>query len=381
MKGNYAMNSLNIAENLINLRRKRGVTQDELAAFLNITKASVSKWETKQSYPDILLLPQIAAYFDVSIDDLLGYQPQLSPDQIKKCYLDLAEGFAKLPFDEVMAKSKCIVKEYYSCFELLMHIANLWINHYMLADDQEKQLAILNETTDLCNHILDGCSDVSICSNVIQIKAIVNLVNGNAKEVIEELEPLLESNQFRVQSDPLLLQAYIMTGDLQKANLYSQISIYTSLLSLVSGSISMMNFNINDQKLCEETILRLKKVIEAYDLENLHPNTALQFHYLSAVFYCTSSQIDKALVELKTFVLGSINYIENGLALKGDNYFDRIEEWFDKLPLKAEAPRNEKVVFESLLPAIENHVFSVLYETKEYIDLKNVLENKRKEVN
>lgn len=381
MKGNYAMNSLNIAENLINLRRKRGVTQDELAAYLNITKASVSKWETKQSYPDILLLPQIASYFDVSIDDLLGYQPQLSPEQIKKCYLDLAEDFAKLPFDEVFVKSKKLVKEYYSCYPLLMHIANLWVNHYMLSENQEKQQSVLHQTTDLCNHIINGCADVAICSNAIQIKAMINLIFGNAKEVIEEIEPLLESNQFRLEADPLLLQAYIMTGDLQKANLYNQIGIYSSLLGLVSSSISFINFNITDQKLCEETILRLKKVIDAYDLEHLHPNTALQFHYLSAVYYCTSNQIDKALDEFKIFVLGSIKFIENGLALKGDNYFNRIEEWFDKLPLKAEAPRNEKVVFESILPAIENPVFSVLFETKEYKNLKNILENKRKEVN
>ena len=39
------MDSLKIAENILCLRKQKGVTQDEMATFLNVTKASVSKWE------------------------------------------------------------------------------------------------------------------------------------------------------------------------------------------------------------------------------------------------------------------------------------------------------------------------------------------------
>ena len=54
-------------ENIIRLRKDKGVTQEKMADFLGVTKASVSKWETKQSMPDISLLPIIASYFDISI--------------------------------------------------------------------------------------------------------------------------------------------------------------------------------------------------------------------------------------------------------------------------------------------------------------------------
>lgn len=65
-----------------------------MASFLGVTKASVSKWKNGQSMPDIMLLPEIATYFDVTVDELLGYEPQLSKEQIKKLYGELGEDFA-----------------------------------------------------------------------------------------------------------------------------------------------------------------------------------------------------------------------------------------------------------------------------------------------
>lgn len=365
-----AMNRLNLSENIIMLRRKKGITQDELASFLSVTKASVSKWETRQSYPDILLLPQIAAYFDVSIDELLGYEPQMSSEQIKKCYLELADDFAKLPFDEVMEKSRKLVKGYYSCYPLLMQIANLWVNHYMLTPDKEKQNGILHEVIGLCDHISGNSSDVGIGSNAVELKATVNLILGNAKETIEELEPLFENKQYTLQSDPVLIQAYRMTGDSSKANLYSQIAIYSYLLSLISNSIGLMGLQMDNPKTCEITIQRVRRIIGAYDLEHLHPNIALQFHYQAAVFYCAHNRVDEALNELDLFVSGSLRFIETGLSLHGDAYFNRIEEWFDQFALKTEAPRNQKVVMDSLIPALEYPALSILFNTEKYKELK-----------
>ncbi len=63
------MKELNIARQIIRKRRERGITQAALAAHMGVSKASVSKWETGQSYPDITLLPGLASYFNMSIDD------------------------------------------------------------------------------------------------------------------------------------------------------------------------------------------------------------------------------------------------------------------------------------------------------------------------
>ena len=61
-----------LSENIKKLRRERELTQENLAEFLGVTSQSVSNWERGESYPDITMLPEIAGFFKVSVDELLG---------------------------------------------------------------------------------------------------------------------------------------------------------------------------------------------------------------------------------------------------------------------------------------------------------------------
>ena len=62
--------AFNIGGNIKKLRAEKGVTQEQLAEHLSITYQSVSKWENNITSPDLYLIPAIAEYFEVSIDDL-----------------------------------------------------------------------------------------------------------------------------------------------------------------------------------------------------------------------------------------------------------------------------------------------------------------------
>lgn len=61
-----------IGENIKRLRRERDLTQEEVAAHLGISFQSISKWERGDGYPDITMLPSLANYFGVSVDELIG---------------------------------------------------------------------------------------------------------------------------------------------------------------------------------------------------------------------------------------------------------------------------------------------------------------------
>ena len=72
--------NLRIAE----LRKRRNITQQELADMLGISFQTVSKWENSNGMPDITLLPMIAEYFNVTVDQLLGLTPLADEVYISK---------------------------------------------------------------------------------------------------------------------------------------------------------------------------------------------------------------------------------------------------------------------------------------------------------
>ena len=77
--------NMTFSEKLIILRKKYGLTQDDLAKQLGISRQSVYKWECGQSYPEVPKLLEIKLHFNVSIDDLLddSYEMPL-PEKKKK---------------------------------------------------------------------------------------------------------------------------------------------------------------------------------------------------------------------------------------------------------------------------------------------------------
>lgn len=70
------------------LRMDRGLTQEALASALNVTAQSVSKWECGTSVPDVQLLPEIAVYFGVSIDQLFAMDPEQQMERIENHIYD-----------------------------------------------------------------------------------------------------------------------------------------------------------------------------------------------------------------------------------------------------------------------------------------------------
>ncbi|MCI8466073.1 MAG: helix-turn-helix transcriptional regulator [Lachnospiraceae bacterium] len=367
------MNELHLSEHIAGLRRERKITQEELADFLGVTKAAVSKWETGQTMPDILLLPQLAGFFGVTIDVLMGYEAQLSREQIRRCYQELCSDFAKLPFSETMEKTRALVRRYYACYPFLLQICVLYLNHFMLAEKEEGR-KILEEGLLLCDRISQGCKDVGICEDAVALKAVLELQLGHADEVIEILEPMLDLSRISWKSGSVLLQAYCMAEKRELARSYAQVEQYTDLLSLIGGAVELLSLYEEEPERCEETVRRIQGVLELYQVEKLHPNQAAQFYYQSALVYAGHGKKEKALEMLDGFgrCVGRLLRMDQ-LKLCGDGYFDRLEEWMERLPLGNMAPRDKTFIRESALGALSHPVFSELKETREFQSLQSEL--------
>ncbi len=80
---------VNIGERIKALRKLTGRKQDDLAAALGVTPQAVSRWEADGGYPDIEMIPSIANYFHITIDELFGYNNDR--DRIIREYNDKAQ--------------------------------------------------------------------------------------------------------------------------------------------------------------------------------------------------------------------------------------------------------------------------------------------------
>lgn len=87
---------MNLGKNILELRKQRHVTQEDLAAELGVTAAAVSKWENGYTLPDILMLCALADYFQTTTDELLGRSAKWTPAVVAANRLELGQKIAQL---------------------------------------------------------------------------------------------------------------------------------------------------------------------------------------------------------------------------------------------------------------------------------------------
>ena len=71
-------------EKIVKLRKQKGLTQDDFASAVGVSRQAVYKWESGQSYPEAQKLLEIKKLFDISIDDLLDDNYEVIVPEKKK---------------------------------------------------------------------------------------------------------------------------------------------------------------------------------------------------------------------------------------------------------------------------------------------------------
>ncbi len=366
------MKEINIARTIVNKRREKALTQNDLANHIGVSKASVSKWETGQSYPDVTLLPQLAAYFNISIDELMGYEPQMSKENIRKLYLKLSSDFASTSFEEVLDNCREITKKYFSCFPLLFQIGALLVNNSMESGNMEKTFSVIAEAKELFIRVKKESEDAELKQLALNMEAFCALTQGNPIEVIELLEG---TSRKIISSETLLAPAYQMAGKPREAKSTLQVGIYQHMLSLFGAFPDYLMLCSDNSELFEKTYTRASAIAEAFDLKRLHPSVLMKFYLLSAQGYAMLGNTNKAIEILEDYtelVLGDIY----PLKLKGDDYFNLIDDWFDELDLGTALPRDEKIVRQSMVEGVvHNPVFTSLTDDFRFQRITEKLQN------
>ncbi len=145
-----------IGEKLKKLRRNRDLTQEEVATHLGISFQAISKWERGDGYPDITMLPTLANYFNISVDELIGMDEISSANR-------LSEINSKWQENRILGKHKENVELMRSALKIYPNNALLQIqltsSLERLDGTPEEKKTFLKESIMIHEQILRYCDD------------------------------------------------------------------------------------------------------------------------------------------------------------------------------------------------------------------------------
>lgn len=367
------MGNIRIGSRIAEYRKRMGITQEELAKHLGVSKPAVSKWESEQSYPDILLLPELATFFNISIDELVGFEPQMTLEEIRKLYRRLAEAFTKKPFEEVLEECRAYLKKYYSCWQLQVQIGLLLLNHVSLAPEKGIVDEIIAELLELYQRVEKASEDVVLAKMAVHLRAVCYLSQQKPVEAIELLEKLRET-AFHPES--LLVKAYQMKGDSNKALEHLQGYVYVNLMNILGAAQDFFQlYSGNSQKL--ERIYEIyNELNKIFELEELHPALLMQMELSAAYAFAGYGNKEKALDALEHSI-ELMNRIGKGkIILKGNDIFDLLDQYFADIDIENAAPRNVEAIWYDLKNHIINHpTFAILRDEERFQRVIKQLEN------
>ncbi len=126
---------LKLSENIKKRRKEMDITQEELSEALGVTVGAVSKWENGNNVPDILTLMGLANFFNISMDELVGF------DMSSKKIDDMCSAIKALAlahkFDEALLMAKDAVSRYPHTYKVLIALAEVHQYRYFTTKDPE----------------------------------------------------------------------------------------------------------------------------------------------------------------------------------------------------------------------------------------------------
>lgn len=138
----------NIAENIRNYRKEKHFTQEQLAEAMGVSVGAVSKWESKASVPELSIIMELADFFEISVDALLGYKmrdnsAEETAERIK--FLRVQK-----EYDDGLIEAEKAVQKFPNDFEVIYQSASF----FMFCGIDRINQDYIFRAKDLCEHAL-----------------------------------------------------------------------------------------------------------------------------------------------------------------------------------------------------------------------------------
>lgn len=242
---------LHIGSRIAELRRAKGMTQEQLAAELGISAPAVSKWETDSSYPDITLLCPLARALGTDVDNLLAYEEELSKEKVA----EYAEQILKIRQEQGIEKAEeeleKLLHQYPNSIPLKYHAVALFTILLEIENPQEgesDQDRGRKRKRELLKAIYESKNMDYLWPAIASLAAL-----ELQEEHLEEAEALLQELPQPVDdATGLWVKLYLKKGQPQKAAEILQKRLYTLLCQASTCLIMMMEkTGLEEQKAFE----------------------------------------------------------------------------------------------------------------------------------
>ena len=167
---------LKLSENIKKYRKEMNLTQEGLAEAFGVTVGAVSKWESGNTVPDIMTMMDLADFFNVSMDILLGYN--ISSKTIK----DISDRIIRLAknqkYTEAMSEAEKALVRYPASFKIVRACAFLYAILYTVngkEEDAKKSIALHEKALTLLSQNEDpDFNEFTIRMNIAKLKIAID---------------------------------------------------------------------------------------------------------------------------------------------------------------------------------------------------------------
>ena len=168
-QGGFSM--LKIGDKIKSLRKAQDITQEKLAAYLNISYQAISKWENGTALPDITLVPKIANFFGVSADELLCMKEIEETEELREYEKVYHENNRLGKMLDNIVISREVLTKYPRNYQWMLNLSYSLIQYNDTEEHNKYSLehGFVEEAIKICERILEDCTIDSIRHSAIQI--------------------------------------------------------------------------------------------------------------------------------------------------------------------------------------------------------------------
>ena len=214
---------LPIGERIRNLRREKNETQEDLSLVLGVSYQAVSRWENGDAYPDIELLPKLAAHYSVTTDELLGADEETVQAERKKQIEERKDELIVIRPKAKTAEEKRTVyvkaRDAFKAFPEELYFAYVAAS-CLLADIMPREEA-LPEFRTLCSRMLDQSVPVW------RFFALRMIYLYEEEEKLQEYWKYVPPYPFT--RDSLLAERYAFRGELERHRIKRKENLFETL--------------------------------------------------------------------------------------------------------------------------------------------------------